>query len=59
MKVQDLNSVSMRALLSKLRKNNVQLRLADGELSIKYHKGKIDQELVDELLSNKAGLIDY
>ncbi|WP_298737352.1 condensation domain-containing protein, partial [uncultured Chitinophaga sp.] len=59
MTVKDLNAVSMRALLSKLRKNNIQVRLADGELSIKYHKEKIEQDLLDEILFHKTALIDY
>src|SRR5690606_27158857 len=59
MMVKDLNAVSMRALLSKLRKKNIQLKLVDGELSVKYHKGKIEQDLLNEILSNKAGLVEY
>ncbi|RBL90280.1 non-ribosomal peptide synthetase [Chitinophaga flava] len=49
----------MRALLSKLRKNNIQLKLSNGELSVKYQKGNIDKALLDEIGLHKADLINY
>src|SRR5215218_4883852 len=49
----------MRELVSTLRKNNIRLKLVEGELSVKYPKGKIDRDLLEEIRLNKPRLIDY
>src|ERR1700737_2445647 len=49
----------MRQLLSKLRANNIQLKLAEGKLSIRYPKGEIDKLLLEEISLQKENLIKY
>src|SRR5690242_14593454 len=49
----------MRQFLSTLRENNIHLNLAGGELSVKYHKGKINKDLLEEIRLRKADLISY
>jgi NRPS condensation-like uncharacterized protein len=49
----------MRELLSNLRKNNIRLKLVEGELSVKYPKGKVDKRLLDEIRLHKTNLINY
>lgn len=49
----------MREFLSILRKSDIQLRLVEGELTVKYPKGKIDTALLEEIRSKKADLIGY
>jgi tyrocidine synthetase III len=49
----------MRELLSNLRKNNIRLKLVEGELSVKYPKGKVDRRLLDEIRLHKTNLINY
>lgn len=49
----------MREFLSFLRENNIRLSLVDGELSVKFPKGKIDENLIKEIKNNKADLISY
>ncbi|MGO4295016.1 amino acid adenylation domain-containing protein [Chitinophaga sp. RAB17] len=49
----------MRALLSVLRENNINLKLEAGELSVRYPKGKVDPALLAEIKSRKADLISY
>ena len=45
--------------MSTLRKNNIRLKLVEGELSVKYPKGKVDKQLLEEIRDNKTELIDY
>ncbi|MCW3465952.1 non-ribosomal peptide synthetase [Chitinophaga nivalis] len=49
----------MRALLSVLRENNINLKLEAGELSVRFPKGKVDPALLAAVKSNKAALISY
>lgn len=49
----------MREFLSKLRGIDIQLRLVEGELTVKYPKGKIDNAILDEIRSKKLDLIAY
>lgn len=49
----------MREFLSILRKNDMQLKLVEDELTVKYPKGKVDTALLEEIRSKKADLIGY
>src|SRR5215213_2555611 len=51
--------IAMRELLSTLRENNIRLKLVEGELSVKFPKGKVNKTLLDEIKLNKVHLIDY
>jgi hypothetical protein len=49
----------MKELLTILRKNDIHLDIVKGELSVKFPKGKIDQELLSEIKVRKSELISY
>ncbi|MDI5888445.1 non-ribosomal peptide synthetase [Flavobacterium yafengii] len=49
----------MREFLSTLRKQNIHLQLEKGELSIKFPKGGINDDLLAELKLKKSSIIDY
>lgn len=49
----------MREFLSTLRKQNIHLQFEKGELSIKFPKGGINQDLLAEIKAKKSNIIDY
>lgn len=49
----------MEELLSLARKNNIFLRLVDGKLSVKFPKGNIDKNILDQLQRRKTELVNY
>ncbi len=49
----------MQALLSELRNHRIHLSVNDGELIVKFPKGKIEPELLGRIKSNKELLIQY
>jgi tyrocidine synthetase-3 len=49
----------MRAFLSTLREKNIHLKLEENELSIRFPKGKIDKDLLEEIKAKKTHIISY
>lgn len=47
----------MKDLLSLIREKNIKLRVTDGDLSVKFPKGQIDDGLLDRIKLNKQNLI--
>ncbi|NQX42957.1 non-ribosomal peptide synthase domain TIGR01720/amino acid adenylation domain-containing protein [Pedobacter steynii] len=49
----------MRDFITLLRKNDIHIRIEDGELTLKYPKGDLDLNLLAKIKENKFLLIDY
>ncbi len=49
----------MRELLTKLRKNGIKVESDNEDLKIKFLDNQIDEDLLNEIKSNKSQLVDY